>query len=552
MLGFVFLRALPNLRYPLWHDQGVFCVIGQGILKGQLPYRDLWDIKPPGIYYIYALIVKLFGPVMWCAGAVDIFWLLAISCCIFYFARRFLGTPAAALAMVFNAVRHCRQGYLHAGQAETFLMLCVFAAWFVLIPGKEGTPAPPAAARPFWQRAFAGYLRYWAAGLFLGAAFWLKYNAVAFYPFLALIPFLDFQAWDQGSTRVRMEIPWRDWLARMSIVAAGFLLVVLGVIAYFWAEGAWQAMKEAQLEVLPRYGATAFQWNLAYFIHALQRTQDHLGFWTEFMPAIGLLIAWRRRELRFLAPAFLFAIAGYISTASQGRFHPYAFETCYPFFSMFWGYVCVKTWDGFQYVRWVFAQRGWTVARTMLWLVLFLLGFSLLAEESVRVVQQYQFLADWWRNPELSYRVYYYQIPSGTLSGQLSVINFLKKNSTSEDEVYVWGFAPLINFLAQRQNPSRFVVNHVLISPWGPKSWRQELVRTLETKRPRYIVVERGDVNLGVTGSTMDSEQRLRTYPALANLLRSRYKSALNYSDFEVYELKRSPEANVRTPKSEG
>ena len=94
-LAVVFLRALPNLRYPIGRDQATFCVIGQGLLRGQLLYRDLWDNKPPGIFYIYALIVKIFGPVMWGVGAVDIIWLLAISVCIFYFARRSFGAPCS-------------------------------------------------------------------------------------------------------------------------------------------------------------------------------------------------------------------------------------------------------------------------------------------------------------------------------------------------------------------------------------------------------------------------------------------------------------------------
>ncbi len=79
-LAAVFMQALPNLRYPIGEDHATFCMIGQGILEGKLPYRDLWDIKPPGIYYVYALIVKIFGPVMWCLGVVDILWLLLISC----------------------------------------------------------------------------------------------------------------------------------------------------------------------------------------------------------------------------------------------------------------------------------------------------------------------------------------------------------------------------------------------------------------------------------------------------------------------------------------
>jgi hypothetical protein len=537
-LSLVFLRALPNLRYPLGPDQAAFCVVGQGLLHGQVLYRDVWDNKPPGIYYIYALIVKIFGPVMWSVGVVDILWLLVISCCIFWFARHYMGTAPAVLAMLFNACRHCRQGYFHAGQAETFLMVFVFAAYLLLLPanGRSAPQAPP--PRPGVPTGWAGYLRYMAAGLAMGAAFWLKYSSVPFFPFLLVVPYVDFGEWDRGSSRLRMKISWRDWLVRTSIVIAGFLLAVLGVLAYIGFSGGWPAMKEGQFEVLPRYGATAFHWTFSYFAGALSRTESHLGSWSEVMAAVTLLIAWKQRELRFVAPALLLALAGYLSTAMQGRFLPYYFETCYPFFAMFWGYVCVKTYEGFLQLRRLFLQRQWTVAHTLLWVVFACFVFSLLPEESVRVVQQYKFFADWWKNPELSYQVYYYQLPYEKLSEQLSVVNYLKKNSTAEDEVYVWGFAPLINFLGQRRNPSRFVLNHVLISPWGPERWRQELVRTLNLKHPRYIVVERNDSNPGVSQTTMDSEQYLQVYPALAGLLRRQYEPAVNYWDFEIYRLK--------------
>jgi hypothetical protein len=527
-LAVVFLRALPNLRYPIGRDQATYCVIGQGLLRGQLLYRDLWDNKPPGIFYVYAVIVKIFGPVMWCVGAVDILWLLAISCCIFFFARRYLGTPAAALAMVFNAVRHCRQGYIHAVQPEAFLMLCLFGAWF-LLEGDSGVRGPKAGVRG---------LRCFLAGLLMGAAFWLKYNAVAFFPFLLLVPFLDFRPWDNGTVRPRLKIPGKDWLVRMLLVGVGFVLAIVGVLAYFRVAGAWPAMKEVQFEVLPRYGAKVFHWDFAFLVWALRQSQFHLGFWTEIMAALGLLVAWRRREVAWFAPILLMALAGYIAAAMQGRFHAYYFETCYPFFSMFWGYVCVKTWEGFQFLRRAFERHRWRLARAMLWLVLAGMVASLLPEESVRIAQQYRFLGDWWRNPEASYRVYWWQLPLDKLYDQLRVINYLKRDSAPDDQVYVWGTAPLINFLAQRRNPSRFVSNLALISTWGPGSWRQELVRTLETKRPRYVVVVRNDEIPTVSYTMMDSEQYLRVYPALADLLKRQYQPAANLGDFEVYRLK--------------
>ena len=552
-LALVFLRALPNLRYLIGRDQATYCVIGQGLLHGKLLYRDLWDNKPPGIFYIYALIVKIFGPVMWSVGVVDILWLLVFSCCIFYFSRRYLGNAGAALAVIFYACRHCRQGYIHAVQPEAFLMLCIFAAWFLLWGSDPSPPVLGVPSRvpqaPFSAKADIRALgrglgsvlnmaRYLGVGLLLGVAFWMKYSAVAFFPFLALVPFVDFRELARGASRLRLDIPWKDWFQRMVVVAAGFVFAVAAVLVCFRISGGWPAMKEIQFEVLPRYGAMAFHWSFYYIYWALWQTQNHMGVWWEVMPALTLLIAWWRRELGRIAPLTLMAIAGYISTAMQGRFHPYYFETCYPFFAMFWAYVGVSTYHGFIQLQRILAHRIRALARGLLWVAFASLAFSLLPEESVRVFEQYRFAADWWRDPESSYKSYYWQLPLEKIGDQLRAIDYLKANSRPQDEVYVWGTAPLIYFLSRREYPSRFVSNLGLMSAWAPETWRQELVRTLKVRRPRYIVVERHDMVPTLTFTMKDSEQYLQDYPALEDLLTNQYQVDVNFWDFEVYRLK--------------
>lgn len=542
-LALVFVRALPNVRYLIGRDQATYCVIGQGLLQGKLLYRDLWDNKPPGIFYLYSLIVKIFGPVMWSVGLLDILWLLVFSCCIFYFARRYLGDAGASLAAIFYACRHCRQGYIHALQPEAFLMLCVFSAWFLLIGSSTGSQG---------QHSRFGVPRYLAVGLLLGTAFWMKYNAVAFFPFVVLLPFVDFSALQHRSSRLRLSISWKQWFVRMLIVAAGFVFTVAAVLIYFRISGAWPAMKEVQFEVLPRYGAMVFHWSFYFVYWALWQTQNHLGVWWEIMPALTLLIALWRRELARVAPLSLMALAGYISTAMQGRFHPYYFETCYPFFAMFWAYVCLKTFDGFVQLNRFFVQLRWTLARGLVWVVFAAMVFSLLPEETVRTLEQYRFAMDWWRDPEASYKVYYWQLPLEKIGDQMRVVDYLKAHSQPRDQVYVWGTAPLINFLPQRDSPSRFVSNLGLMSAWAPESWRRELVHTLASEPPRYIVVERNDAVSTITFTPKDSEQYLQVYPGLADILRRDYQPAANYTDFEVYQMKKGADSGTPNPKLDG
>jgi hypothetical protein len=111
-------------------------------------------------------------------------------------------------------------------------------------------------------------------------------------------------------------------------------------------------------------------------------------------------------------------------------------------------------------------------------------------------------------------------------------------DSAPQDEVYIWGTAPAINFLSRRRPATRFVSNLGLISPWGLKRWRIELVHDLRKKPPRYIVVARHDPIPRVSYTGRDSEEMLQSFPALADFIASQYRPAKNFTDFEIYRLK--------------
>ncbi len=520
-LALVFLRALPNIRFPLERDSATYCLVAQRMLHGLRLYRDLWDNKPPGIFYVYVPIVKLFGPVMWCVGVMDVVWLLAISWCIFRFVQRYLGPEAAAIAILFNAGWHSTQGYVHAGQPETYLMLCVFTAYLLMSP--EGRWPP---------------VRWLAAGMMMGAAFWLKYNALIFFPLVVLLPSVDFSCLDRAPRRARLAIPFIQWVRQTSVAITGFLTVIVAMLVHLWMIGVWPWFKEEQLEVLPRYGAMVFERSHPMLLIAIFQTYRHLLPWNEAIVAVALLIAWKRRELSATAPIFIMGLTGYLLTASQGRFHPYYFETTYPFIAMCWGYVWVRTFQGFRAMSRMCAARHWKLAQVMLWVVFFNLIYAGVVTEAFRINEQYHSLAFWYRERERSYAEYLWQMDLEKLHDQLAVIDYLRAASTPQDYVYVWGTAPAINFLSQRPPATRFVSNLGLISPWGLKRWRTELVHDLTRNPPRFIVVERHDAITGVSYSKLDSEEMLQGYPALAEIISTRYQPVKNFTDFEIYRLK--------------
>ena len=74
---------LPSTGEPLTQDQAVFTLGGKLILQGERLYLDVFDHKPPLMYFVYAPIYLLFGPTGLGPAIVDL--LLHLLQCVLLF-----------------------------------------------------------------------------------------------------------------------------------------------------------------------------------------------------------------------------------------------------------------------------------------------------------------------------------------------------------------------------------------------------------------------------------------------------------------------------------
>jgi hypothetical protein len=461
---------------------------------------------------------------MWSVGLVDVLWLLILSYCVFRFTERYLGAAAAVIAVVVNAAWHANLGYVDAGQPECFLMVEVFLAFFI------------ASSRKSWPLT-----RHFVAGLLMGAAFWLKYNALGFLPLVAVIPYVDWARLDSSPKQIRFLIPWRLWCQRAGALLAGLLATVVAVLAYFRWAGSWAALKEVQFQVLPRYAAIAFERIPSYWALPIATTLVRLGFWTVLAVGASVLVA-ERRGFSGCLPILAAAAMGYAVAASQLRFPPYAFETSFPFFAMVWGYLATSVYAGLRAAARLPSRRSRLWARVAAGgLVAILLWYPLRGEAQI-VAQRYRDLAGWWRNPEGFYANYAgVQFAIEHFPSKFKVIEELRKSLEPGEGLFVWGTDPLIYYLTGRQPPTRFVSNLALISPWGPPAWRQELVRDLRRSRPALIVVAQNDQVPEIAFTRLDSEQYLSAYTDLGDFVSASYHRVGEFPDFVLYRLKTEP-----------
>jgi 4-amino-4-deoxy-L-arabinose transferase-like glycosyltransferase len=129
---------------PLGPDQGLYITIGEEIKHGRVPWRDAWDNKPPGTYYLYAAALTLgpdysqqctlAGPLIPSQGflircarftltAVDVLWTLAIVAATWWIGARLFGAAAGALAGLLCALFVNMASVAHGGNTPDDLAL---------------------------------------------------------------------------------------------------------------------------------------------------------------------------------------------------------------------------------------------------------------------------------------------------------------------------------------------------------------------------------------------------------------------------------------------
>ncbi len=503
----VLLLGLPTLIVPLYTDATVFALGARTILSGGFPYRDLWDVKPPGIYFVYALAFIPFGQHMVSVRIFDLANTALAMGAIYLLGRRLFGERAGVFAgCLYGATYLTRAGFDGLGQTESFLALPVVVA--VLLYRPDSRHNANAAA--------------FLSGVLLGLAFSIKFSA-AFY--VLALPAIEVMF---GEERRRFA----PALKRLSIAAGGFLAVPAVFAVYLAAGGALGDFIDIQrLHVAPY---TSLHWSPpgeSYLRFAGRVTHEYV---TDnlylVVPAVGALFVAlagsRRRETALVA---ILAIASLVGVWSQGKFYPYHW------LAMAFPLALLAAFAIDQIITFCGGQR-FTLQR---WAAYGLTGaFLVLLTPSLL------------SNPYEQYR-HFLGFATGRVTqadneGQWGpffrldreVLDYVRANGGGDRSLFIWGNWPVIYWWADQPLVSRFVYDTGLSADWAPAVWRDELVAGLEANPPHFIAVAASSPQPWLTGTSKTSVESLDDYGGLKEILTTNYEPKWANDLFRIYERK--------------
>lgn len=505
LLAFLLLRV-PTFTEPLGLDQGLFSSIASGILKGQLPYRDLWDHKPPAVFYIYAAAFKFLGANVTTVAFLEFIIVMLTAAFIAFTGKILWGRPAGLIAAALFGIFSLSpvfEGFWGRSQAEVLYSLFIILGIFLLLR--------------FPQKKIFSPL---CAGIFFGLAFTVKFTALLnFAPVAAVIIWRE-PAWGG-----------RQKLKALLYLTAGSLLIPLAAVLYFWARGA----------------AADLYWSVITFNKYYSQLSSHQGlggrmFWTALnfarhtallwgLALLGLVSLWQSRERRHLLIFSLWLFHAFLSVWVQDKFYGYHF---YP---LLLPLVLLAAGGAAVLLNWAQTNRGRKAPALLLILAGLFLGgwdYTRFNRENFKYLNGKEKLITHWRSFD--------QGPV-SFARDYKLADYLRRRSSPPDHILIWALAPDLPFLSGNPSASKYLLHHYLLTESAPMSQllpglahrREAFMEEVKRNNPRFILIGTRDIN---GYEPKDSYSQMREFPAFHDWVKKNYFFEAPFEDLLIYKRK--------------
>ncbi len=477
------LLYLPFLGTPFERDEGVYATIAEGIFNEKVPYRDLFDNKPPLVYIWYFLSFVLFGENVIAPRIVACAFLALTTLSLFGFARLAFGREVARLAAtVFAVSTGLPFVSLHAN-TEAFLLLPLVVALLAFAVGMRRDRllwffvAGAASGLAIMTKQVA----VWNLLALLIAALWLHRGAKA-HVFQRAAPAVCLLAGSVVSTGL-VALPFAIVGAAQDFFYANFLYNV----AYLWI------LSGAQRAFILTAGGL---YGLFFIVAAAPLV---IG------SALGLLALLRVRAPLDARVFILWSIALGLGVATGGRFYPHYFMAALPAMAVLTGVAIHHRFMGRRLERPArLTILACVFALTVSFGTVGLLYFRHDATErqfSQRVYQQ----NEWAKSSE-------------------ELASYLAQHTGADDEIFNYGRESQLYFYAHRTPASRYFYDYAYTYD---EHALQQTLDVLRQDPPEYIV----DSMLPPLFRASDRS------PEFEEFLRERYTYVGTFHFAELYQL---------------
>ncbi|MEO7889546.1 MAG: glycosyltransferase family 39 protein [Vicinamibacterales bacterium] len=519
MTAVALLARLPSIAEPLGIDQSLWASAVRAMARGQLLYRDVWEQRPPGIYFVYLTGFRLLGWQTATVAWLDVLAATVTTALLYAIAGRLGGRTAGAITAAIYAVFTMpawlfrNDGFLERSVCETFFVVAVAAAGWCAVGLRER-----------YSRLLST-----AAGLSLGAAVVLKPNAGLYAPALL--------GWILVYGQRAPARPWRAHAAMIGWLIAGSLVVPVFTLVWLWHLGLLHDARVAVVDFNRYYVAGGFT-----PVEFAARFKDAVGLRLKTSPdplwiggAIGtLLVGWRILTRRAVGPLPALAIgwgaaAALVIAVNGIRLFNSYFIPAYAPLALLTGWVLT---GGDLRSRW---RRAVSIGTAVLIVAIAWRGHYLSkvidpARAGVAALRGHVSTRDYLERfgSYANGRGY-----SATANAELAT--YVSAHTGPDDRIFLFGISGAgVYFLADRLPAQRFLrANFFVGTDFPDPAFRLEpVLAELAVRQPVYLIFER--LHSSASSDMAAAVDALQEQPDVRRLLQG-YQLETHLEDFTLY-----------------
>ncbi|MFA5291856.1 MAG: glycosyltransferase family 39 protein [Phycisphaerae bacterium] len=437
------------LDIPLERDEGEYAYAGQLMLEGVPPYSLAYNMKMPGIYAVYAVILAVFGQSASGIHLAVLFINAATIILLFFMTKKLFGPIAGVGAAVFFAITSVSRTLNASANAENFVVLPAIAGIMLLINFINTKK----------------YLFLITAGILSGIAFLMKQHGAGFILFSYSILF-----WDQvhqkpmNYKRLSSVILIYSFFTILPFLITCLILWYCGVFEKFWF---WTFEYSRQY-----ISITSFHEGFANLKEALRQIVSSAPFvWLFALLGISSII-WNRNIRKYGMFLISFLIYSFLMVCPGLYFRNHYFVLFLPVLSILAGAGVVAIQD-FAGKRIKSASKAAFISILIIpavWFESFYSQRSYLLESDAFVLSR----ANFGLNP----------FPEAQ-----KIAEFIKANSNKDDRIAVLGSEPEIFFYSHRRSATPYIYVYPLVEPHPyAVDMQREMINQIEATKPRFVV----------------------------------------------------------------
>lgn len=459
LLGFIFtvlvlIPIAPWQGSELGTDPGVFLYIGRKILSGSIPYRDLWDHKPPLIYYINAFGLLLSGQSRWGVWFIEVASLFAAIVLSFKSFAKSLGSVPAFFgtgSWLISLPLILKEG----NYTEEFALPFQFAALYLFQIARF--EIEPRKSRWLWL----------GLGISTAFAFLARPNLVGTGTAIVLTLLC------LGLSHHNLQ----ETIRKLGIIASGFALITIPVALYFLANNALDDLWDA-----------VFLYNFSYVQDRI--SSDQLAAISAGITALG------NTGIFYVALMGWFCGVVYLVQIRRKAVAPNTSMTLLLILALIGlplelilSSISIRPFNHY-YIAWL-PILGFLSAVAVYFVSNFLI--SLTARNLPRlapIVRSFPVALLTLLSISIAIEIW----PSASLvitspPFEYPVVTYMRSNTTPGQSVLIWGAAVRYNFDANRDAPGKYIYQWPLfVSGYTSDSDAARLLQDLELSHPQLIV----------------------------------------------------------------